>query len=151
MPRLRELCELSFEESYILKYRLTTECHDYKTGLSCLLGHPGHFLICLLGHPVHSLICILGHPVHFLICLDLTRMFQFLKIETFPQFLVTHFSLLTTLFSVYSLIDFLIFILGEVVFNTNEQKTATVGRVPRVNRMSSFYGDLNSSSATLER
>ncbi|XP_023330872.1 calpain-9 [Eurytemora carolleeae] len=40
---------------------------------------------------------------------------------------------------------------GEVVFNTNEQKTATVGRVPRVNRMSSFYGDLNSSSATLER
>ena len=59
--------------------------------------------------------------------------------------------MLTTLFSVYSLIDFLIFILGEVVFNTNEQKTATVGRVPRVNRMSSFYGDLNSSSATLER
>ena len=48
-------------------------------------------------------------------------------------------------------IDFLNFCLGEVVFNTNEQKTATVGRVPRVNRMSSFYGDLNSSSATLER
>ena len=111
----------------------------------------GHFLICLLGHPGHFLICLLGHPVHFLICLDLTQMFQFLKIETFPQFLVTHFSLLTTLFSVYFFIDFLIFILGEVVFNTNEQKTATVGRVPRVNRMSSFYGDLNSSSATLER
>ena len=34
-----------------------------------------------------------------------------------------------------------------VVFNTNEQKTATIGRVPRVSKMSSFYGvqDLNSS------
>ena len=36
---------------------------------------------------------------------------------------------------------------ATVVFNTNEQKTATIGRVPRVNKMSSFYGvqDLNSS------
>ena len=40
---------------------------------------------------------------------------------------------------------------GDVVFNTNEQKTATIGRVPRVNRMSSFYGDLNTSNGTLER
>ena len=34
-----------------------------------------------------------------------------------------------------------------VVFNTNEQKTATIGRVPRVSKMSSFYGahDLNTS------
>ena len=36
---------------------------------------------------------------------------------------------------------------SSVVFNTNEQKTATIGRVPRVGKMSSFYGvgDLNSS------
>ena len=36
---------------------------------------------------------------------------------------------------------------ATVVFNTNEQKTATIGRVPRVSKMSSFYGanDLNTS------
>jgi hypothetical protein len=40
---------------------------------------------------------------------------------------------------------------GDVVFNTNEQKTATVGRVPRVNRMSSFYGEHNMSRTDLDR
>ena len=36
---------------------------------------------------------------------------------------------------------------ATVVFNTNEQKTATIGRVPRMSKMSSFYGagDLNTS------
>ena len=37
---------------------------------------------------------------------------------------------------------------STVVFNTNEQKTATIGKVPRVSKMSSFYGvgDLNTSN-----
>ena len=39
---------------------------------------------------------------------------------------------------------------SNVIFNTNEQKTATIGKVPRVSKMSSFYGaqDLNTSQET---
>ena len=39
---------------------------------------------------------------------------------------------------------------STVIFNTNEQKTATIGKVPRVSKMSSFYGahDLNTSQET---
>ena len=67
MPGIGELCELFLEKSYIFKYRLTTECHGYKTRLSCFVGHPGQwtFSNLFIGTPWTFSNLFIGTPCTF--------------------------------------------------------------------------------------